>query len=216
MKETRAFNRLWEHSNNMQSLQKEAVFRKSGGNREPGFDGKKHASLNDHELERMTQAEVSALTNITEETNLLKEIKDILDELSSILLIYKQQETLVDTMGEDEEFELDEELSQEMSSPTSLAGCWKRSRIKRSHTRLTRMIKEHKREIGMLEVEANKTHDAVWNNMNQLEATTLINALSSPCCSISNKSKQASSKQTTRVKKLPKQHRREELSLPSQ
>jgi pantothenate kinase len=164
MKETRAFNRLWEHSNKMQTLQKEAIFRKIGGTRDAGFDAKKHASLNDQELERMTQAEVSALTNITEETNLLKEIKDILDELSSILLIYKQQETLVDTMGEDEDLDSDEELSQELSSPTSIADCRNRSRIKRSHARLTRTIKEHEREIEMLEVEAVKTHDAVCTN----------------------------------------------------
>jgi hypothetical protein len=43
-----------------------------------------------------------------------------------------------------------------------IAGCWKRTCVAHAQTRLIQTIKEHKREIEMLEVEAIKTHDAVW------------------------------------------------------
>lgn len=160
MKETRAFNRLWEHSNEMQSLQETLRDRKKHLSA-ARVTHRKYRELSDKEIESKIQAEVSALTNITEETNLLKEIKDILDELNSILLIFKQQELVVQSMGKHEDAEEFDEDTGELLSPADSPKYRMRSRIQRSHSELLRTIRDHKRDVEMLELEAVRTHDSV-------------------------------------------------------
>ncbi|KAF2252850.1 hypothetical protein BU26DRAFT_210735 [Trematosphaeria pertusa] len=160
MKETRAFNRLWEHSNEMQSLQETLRDRKKHLSA-ARVTHRKYRELSDKEIESKIQAEVSALTNITEETNLLKEIKDILDELNSILLIFKQQELVVQSMGKHEDAEEFDEDTGELLSPADSPKYRMRSRIQRSHSELLRTIRDHKRDVEMLELEAVRTHDSL-------------------------------------------------------
>jgi Ran GTPase-activating protein (RanGAP) involved in mRNA processing and transport len=126
------------------------------------FSLHRHSALSDQDVEKRIQDEVSALTNITEETNLLKEIKDILDELSSILLILKEQELVVQSMISEDDLDPEDEETQELNrSPTNKAG--KKARESRSHSRLMRHIKNHEHDIKLLELEALRTHDAVRN-----------------------------------------------------
>ncbi|KAF2993228.1 hypothetical protein E8E13_001388 [Curvularia kusanoi] len=159
MKESGAFNKLWEHSNKMQSLQKEVRCRKTGESRIT--TGLHYAALHDQELERQMQAEVSALTNITEETNLLKEIKDIVDELNSMLLIYKQQELVIGSMGNETGDDSDNEDHHLGSLRRDSARTRRHNQIRRSHARLLQAVISHKSDLETLLSEATKTHDAL-------------------------------------------------------
>lgn len=120
----------------------------------------RHSALSDQDVERRIQDEVSALTNITEETNLLKEIKDILDELSSILLILKEQELVVQSMITEDDLDLEEEAAR-VQTPDATNKAKKNDRVLRSHSRLLRCIQKFKHDIELLELEATRTHNAV-------------------------------------------------------
>lgn len=173
MKETRAFNRLWEHSNTMQSLQRELRCRKTGESRVE--TGLQYAALHDHDLERRMQAEVSALTNITEETNLLKEIKDVIDELSSMLIIYKDQGLVVKSMGNEDGDESDDKEDCLRYSPSDTVRLRKRKQTRKSHARLMRSIESHKSDLETLMAEATRTHDAVSSTIQYLDGCSTDN-----------------------------------------
>lgn len=170
MKETRAFNKLCEQSNKMEALQ-EALRAKRGDDKSKPLDmdydplkGKKYGHLNSQDIEKRIQAQVSALTNITEETNLLKEIKDILDELNSILIVFQQQELVIQTMtgelGEYDHVEDDEEEGNFRFSESSQRMHIKRRNAK-SRKRLLQRVRKYEHDVEKLEAEATRTHDAV-------------------------------------------------------
>ncbi|KAF2734260.1 hypothetical protein EJ04DRAFT_493792 [Polyplosphaeria fusca] len=160
MKETRAFNRFWEHSNEMQGLQETLQARRKHQTTHDTIH-KKFTDLSDKEIESRIQAEVSALTNITEETNLLKEIKDILDELNSILLIFKQQELVVQSMGKDEASEALFRDPRDPLPPHDSPRAINDRRVRFSQARLLQTVRNHKRDIETLEQEATRTHDSL-------------------------------------------------------
>jgi hypothetical protein len=165
------------------------------------------------EIELLIEHEINELVNITSETECMKEIKDILDELNIISSIFKQQLKIVNAMGEDHtdassatEVSIGQQASGGKGKEIETPEVQKiiQEYVEHSGTKYKKLyqtLKGREQDIEALKTEATRVYQAVSPDFSSCDDTLSTYVLRFAICWISSKNKLVSLKPTQRVKK---------------